>query len=130
MKKLILVLMLLPFVVLGQTTGEATVTWIANTESDLAGYKVYISENSVANGDSSAYKVMLDIGNKLTHTWPNLRMGDTYYFAVAAYDSSGNLSDYSEEVSHFLKPIQDTTPPGAPKGVEVEITIKLKVGGN
>jgi len=132
--KLIFVLLLFiisPSFIFGQTTWEADVSWDANTEDDLAGYKVYIGEKSVANGDAATYKIVVNIGNKTTHTWINLKSDIIYYFAVKAYDTSGNNSDYSNEVAHSFQtpeppPPVDTTPPGAPK-ITVEVVIKVQV---
>jgi hypothetical protein len=37
---------------------------------------------------------------------PNLTEGKTYYFAVTAYNTAGQSSTYSNEVSHFVAPPQ------------------------
>ena len=71
---------------------EATLRWAPNTESDLAGYKVYYGT------ESRNYTNVIDVGNVTTYKITNLQAG-TYYFAVTAYDTSGNESAYSEEVS-------------------------------
>jgi len=70
---------------------SVTVSWDANTESDLAGYKIY-------HGNiSGSYHETVRIGNVTDYT-QNISTGK-HYFAVTAYDFSGNESDYSEEVS-------------------------------
>ncbi len=129
MKRLILVsFLLIATSLFGQSTGNVKITWDANTEFDLAGYKAYICEKSVANGDTSAYKVMIDNGNNVGFEWKDLELGKRYYMAVTAYDLSGNESGYSNEVSHFFELPKDTNPPGAPKNnviVEVSITVKV-----
>lgn len=79
------------------TTGmTATLSWAPNTDSDLAGYKVYVGTSS------GAYGIPLDVGNVTSYTIGNLTAGTTYYFAVTAYDQSKNESVYSSEVSKSM----------------------------
>ncbi|MFQ5455433.1 MAG: fibronectin type III domain-containing protein [Nitrospirota bacterium] len=86
--------------------GEALLSWNANTEPDLAGYMVYYGTSS-HNYIQVRGKGELT-GLNTTYTIQNLTEGVTYYFAVTAFDTSGNESNYSNEVS---KIIPDTTPP-------------------
>lgn len=76
----------------------ATLTWSPNTESDLAGYKIYHSEIS-GNFTTQAPVVM---GTATTYTWNNLTRGRTHYFAISAYDTSQNESPLSIQVSKFI----------------------------
>ena len=69
--------------------GSATLSWDANTESDLAGYKVYMGASS------GNYPTVYDVGNVTTYTVGNLVSG-TFYFVVTAYDSDKNVSPYSK----------------------------------
>ncbi len=69
------------------------VTWEANAEPDVAGYKVYYGTSP------HEYLQVLDVGNVTGAEVPNLTAGMRYYFAVTAYDSSGNESLFSSEVS-------------------------------
>jgi len=69
------------------------VSWEANTEPDVAGYKVYYGTAS------HQYLWTLDVGNVTTVEVPNLATGMRYYFAVTAYDSAGNESLFSPEAS-------------------------------
>lgn len=83
-----------------QTTGNpgpdsATLTWDANTEADLAGYKVYRSEESQMYTLGSP-EATIPAGT-MTHVSTNLSSG-RHYFAVTAYDTSGNESALSMEV--------------------------------
>jgi fibronectin type 3 domain-containing protein len=77
--------------------GTATLCWDANTENDLAGYRVY---SGTAPG---AYDTSLPVGLTPTPVAPCTTMAGlatgTHYFAVTAYDASGNESPYSNEVS-------------------------------
>lgn len=74
-----------------------TAIWDANTENDLAGYKIYYGESS---GD---YSIIIDVGLDTTFTDNYFIPGQEYFFAVTAYDSSGNESDFSKEVSAVAK---------------------------
>ena len=84
-------------------SAEATFSWRANTEPTLAGYKIYIGNSS------RAYTNSVTVGNKTTHTLTNLAEGRTYYFAATAYDTNGNESGYSNEVS-WISPSSGSSP--------------------
>ncbi len=71
---------------------SASLSWDANTESDLSGYKVYYGTSS------GSYGSPITLGNTTSHSISGL--GDsTYYFSVTAYDTSGNESAFSIEAS-------------------------------
>lgn len=91
------------------------VKWDPNSESDLAGYKVYYGKTS------NNYSDMVDLGNATTVDIRNLERGVTYYFAATAYDNSGNESGYSKEVALAIPKAPDTQPPAPPANVRVEI---------
>lgn len=78
-----------------------TVSWNANTEADLRGYRVYFGTSS------GTYQQVrgagLDAGRSTTFTISNLRAGATYYIAVTGYDTAGNESAFSGEVSGAAK---------------------------
>lgn len=76
-------------------TGNAILSWNLGTEKDLAGYKVYIG---TASGTYSYPGSPFTLGRVTTHTVNNLPMGQTYYFALSAYDNAGNTSALSAEV--------------------------------
>jgi hypothetical protein len=73
--------------------GSATLTWQANSETDLAGYQVYYGTSS------RSYGLPVPVGKVTTYQLSGLQEGRTYYFAVTAVDTSGNESGYSTEVS-------------------------------
>ena len=75
------------------TTGSATLSWSANTEPDLAGYKVYVGTQP------GTYGAPIATGASTTYTVGGLAGGRTYYFSVSAVDSAGNESAPSSEVS-------------------------------
>jgi hypothetical protein len=79
---------------------SATVFWDAPTEnadgtplSDLEGYRVYYGTSTLD------YSQNIDVGNVTMYMISDLVPEVTYYFAVTAYDTSGNESDFSNEVS-------------------------------
>ena len=78
------------------------VSWNANSESDLAGYKVYYGT------EPGVYIYSFDVGNVTEKEVSSLTVGMTYYFVVTAYDYSGNESDPSDEVSFY---VADEEPP-------------------
>ena len=79
--------------------GNVTLTWTANGEPDLAGYKVYVG---MASGTYNAPGSPFVAGKVASHTVSNLPKGQTYFFAISAYDSAGNESALSAEVSKSL----------------------------
>ena len=75
--------------------GDVFVHWLANTEGDVAGYRIY--EAPCASGDGCPYdRVGTTTGTSFTVT--GLTNGQTRYFAVSAYDVAGNESDLSAEI--------------------------------
>ncbi|MCZ6800269.1 MAG: Ig-like domain-containing protein, partial [Nitrospirae bacterium] len=74
------------------------VTWNANDESDLAGYLIY---SGTASG---IYGSPFNTGLNTFHNFSALIEGLTYYFTVTAYDTSGNESLPSIEISKFIPP--------------------------
>ena len=81
------------------STGNVTLTWTANGESDLAGYKIYVG---TASGTYSFPGSAFVIGKVTSYTVSNLPKGQTYFFAMTAYDSAGNESPLSAEVSKSI----------------------------
>lgn len=90
--------------------GQATLAWSGTTDQNVAGYKLYYSNSS------GTYSQSVDVGNTTSYTIKNLTDGKTYYFAAAAYDVSGNQSDYSNEVSKSIPVVQYTVNAGAGTG--------------
>jgi hypothetical protein len=79
-------------------TSSATLTWNPGTSPDLAGYKVYRATTSGGYGAPIATVQ----GNITTYIATGLQSGTTYFFIVTAYDSSGNESVPSNEVSKSI----------------------------
>jgi hypothetical protein len=84
--------------------GSATLSWDApQTYTDgrslgdaLGGFKVYYGTSS------RNYTHVVDVGKVTTYRVAGLPPA-TYYFAVTAYDQSGNESDYSNEASKEIR---------------------------
>ncbi|MFQ5675926.1 MAG: fibronectin type III domain-containing protein, partial [bacterium] len=96
---MLLIVILVPLLlsVHASLAGTVTVSWDANTETDLAGYKIYYGKGS-RNYQNSVY-----VGNTTTYNVTGLEDGERYYFAVTALDFSNNESNFSEEVDIVLK---------------------------
>ena len=77
--------------------GRVTLHWLANTEGDVAGYRVYMSP-CATGGDCPYDPVGTTSGT--VFSVPNLVNGVTRYYAVAAFDASGNESELSGDRSH------------------------------
>lgn len=80
------------------TTGSVTLSWNANTESDLAGYKIY---RATSSGGYGAPIATLPAGTT-QYVSSGLAMGSTYFFVITAYDQAGNESPFSNETSKSL----------------------------
>ena len=75
---------------------QVTLAWDPNADPDIAGY---ITHWGTSSGD---YTHLTDVGNTTMHTIRGLEENQVYYFAVTAYDSEYNESDYSEELAHTI----------------------------
>ena len=73
---------------------EVTLRWLANTEGDVAGYRIY--EAPCADGPSCPYD-RVGSTSATTFVVTGLSNGVTRYFAVAAVDHAGNESQLSIE---------------------------------
>ncbi len=101
-------LVLLPIIVQAASVGLA---WDANTESDLAGYKIFYGTAV------RSYSHSIDVGNATEYTLTDLEEGVTYYMAATAYDDQDNESDYSSELV-YTPPVSNHNPatPTVPDG--------------
>jgi hypothetical protein len=91
---------------------QVTLAWDANTETDLAGYRVHYGSAS------GRYTTSVDVHNVTTTSIGTLTAGQTYYFVITAYDVSGNESGYSNQVIYSVAaangaPLTPATPTGA-----------------
>ncbi len=75
---------------------SVSLSWDANSENDLAGYKVYYGTNS------RDYQESLYVGNITAYQIDGLKSDSQYFFAVTAIDLSGNESNFSDESGIYI----------------------------
>ena len=89
-----------------------TLTWDANSEPDLKGYRIYVGTVS------RQYTMVFELGLVTVYDG-TIQVPDdtvtTFYFAVTAIDTSLLESDYSNEV---FKKYDTRIPPTAPKNLK------------
>lgn len=78
-------------------SASALLQWNAVAASDLAGYRVYFGTAPGIYAQARGQGV--DAGRSTSLAVGELQSGVTYYFAVTSYNSAGNESAYSSEVS-------------------------------
>lgn len=76
---------------------SGTLIWEQNTESDLAGYRVYRSESPTISNPPTSAPIATPTTNEFVDTTGI--EGTTYYYVVTAVDLSANESGISNEVS-------------------------------
>ena len=124
MKKLKLLLAVVAFFFMcgmAMAASNVTLIWDANSETDLAGYRLYQSQipGVYTFGDGNQVATIL----AGTETVQIADMADgTYFWVLTAYDNDGNESGASNEVTANL----DTLAPGAPATVTITIIIKVQ----
>ena len=112
MKKLLTILAILAIAGIAQAA-TINVSWNPNTEEDLSGYRLYVGQASGQYGEP------VDVGNVTGHVMEiTPQHGATYYFALTAYDTSGNESGYSDEATCF---VPDDGEPDKPTGLRAII---------
>ena len=79
------------------SSGTAQLSWDPSISTDVAGYKVYVGTAS------GSYSSSISVGMVTSYTVTNLGVGNTYYFAVTDYGSSGLESGFSNEVSKSIQ---------------------------
>ena len=103
----LLYLLSLVFILTPSLAGAAQVSlaWVESPGPNVVGYKMYYGNYG------GTYQYSVKVGKSTSATISGLQIGKTYYFAVTAYDSNDNESEYSNEVSHTIKdvpsPVQD-----------------------
>lgn len=135
MKKLLLTLVIVFLLVSTAFAMDVTLQWDANTEPDLAGYKIYYDTDSghpyegtgATEGNSPVTMTLSQDENSDTNlvefTVHGLPDAGTKYFAVTAYDDQGLESGYSNEVNTGEIPGNPQNLNLAASGVQIVINI-------
>lgn len=110
----ILLTLLIPVFCFAETV---TLTWQANTESDLNGYHVYVGTSS------RKYGPPIPVGKTTEYVFNNLEGGEKYYFALTSLDTAGNESGFSSEVSKYVEKTGSSSNSGSPVSNTTEVAI-------
>jgi endoglucanase len=97
------------------TAWEATLTWNANSEPDLAGYRVYQCGGLPCTRNSGA-SLLVTLGKATS-----LNIGtptEIQYYFVTAYDSTNHESGASNVVVFI--PVGSPPPPPTPGGLRID----------
>jgi hypothetical protein len=106
-----LLLMTTVIVAQGSATSQVKASWYANKEVDLAGYKIYSGRFSqIYTNNTKVSK------QDTSYMFAGLSQG-TWFFAVTAFDTAENESDFSPEVSITVN--QDIPKPRPPYELRV-----------
>lgn len=126
LKKLLVALFLALFAVAVMPRVEAgesvTLSWDSNPETDIAGYRVCYGQYSGILDETA------DTGGTVTEmSISGLIPGETYYFAVLAYNQQGIEGPLSNEISYTVPLPEPETPPLPPE--LPELAVESSVGG-
>ncbi len=80
-------------------TASVSFQWDPVTDSDLAGYRIYQSTSSNSLGTLIKDNIP---PSTTSYQATNLTKGTTYYFVVKAFDTSGNESSPSNQISKTI----------------------------
>lgn len=85
----------------GFTVAQAADVWLAWNASVSAGVTGYQIHHGPASG---TYETVINVGNVTSATITNLTAGFVYYFAVRAYNDTGAMSAFSNELAWTIVP--------------------------
>jgi hypothetical protein len=94
---------------------SATVGW--NADSNVSGYYFYYGQT---NGN---YSTKLNVGTNTVTTVSNLKEGQTYYFAVSAFDTAGIESDLSSSIGFLVPGVLLATPGSATDPIQLRFPV-------
>ena len=110
MKRIWMAIILVLLMISYAPAAQKVFTWDANTEADLAGYRLYMSNTSGSYGTTPIATIPAGTETLNYDVSPD----GTYYFVMTAYDTNDNESGYSNEVSTVI----DETAPAPPGGLQ------------
>ena len=100
------------------TYNSVSISWTGNTDTDLAGYKVYL--DGVLNAT---------LGIQDSYIITSLAQGTSYNIRVTAYDTSGNESAFASATEVTAQTsIQDVTPPTKPTNLSTGLIGSTAIG--
>jgi hypothetical protein len=76
--------------------------WLANSEKDLQGYKIYRNSPPLETLNLLASTTVGSAESDTTYEDRSVDIGVRYVYAITAYDRSGNESSRSQEVNYML----------------------------
>jgi len=126
MKKLLVLMVTVIFLLTASIAVAADVTfrWDANTETDLAKYKLYQTDTPgqytkaqvIGEGNLVAIMLLADIADPANPEYTLTDVADgQHYWVLTAADLTNNESGFSNEVTDTI----DTTPPAPPGGLSI-----------
>lgn len=103
------------------------VSWDRNTEADMHHYLLQraVTDTSAWSEMYVAHPAQIVARVAYDDTLHVSFSGKQLFYRVAALDTSDNQSDWSNMVSIT---VADIIPPAVPTGLDLEITIKIKMG--
>jgi len=116
----IIFIILIFFSTMALAGSSVTFEWDANTEPDLAGYRLYQATTSGQYTFGDGNQVAIILAGTETVTLPDVPDG-TYYWVATAYDLQGLESEPSNEVSATL----DTIAPNPPGNLLITLIERL-----
>jgi uncharacterized repeat protein (TIGR02543 family) len=110
-------------------SAEIKLAWDANTEPDLAGYKIYYGTSPRTGTDPKScslcgYSTVVPLGKVTSYTLGSLITGQNYYVSLTATDTSNNESGFSNEVNGTAKDptsTQNYTITTNPAGLQITV---------
>jgi hypothetical protein len=96
---------------------SVTLAWNPSVATNVAGYKIY------SGTASHNYSTTNIVGTATNATLTGLVEGKTYYFAATTYDSSGDESVFSTELSYTVPVTPATLAPAARSGGQFSFNV-------
>lgn len=112
MKKLFIILAIVLMATTAWAGTNVSFQWDANTEADLAGYNIYRSDTSGVYGIA---KLVGTVAASAVQFTENAVPDGTWFWVATAFDTYGNESEYSNELTDTF----DTTPPAPPQNLTI-----------